>query len=239
MAIRKDRKNDEIREVKFTKNIMENAYASILIQSGKTKILCTASVDAKTPVFIDENKMGWVTAEYNMLPGATLNRKSRSTYKPDSRSIEIQRIIGRALRAAIDLKKIKGFSIIIDCDVIQADGGTRTSAITGGYVVLEMAIKKMMCEHLIDKYPLINKIASISAGMVGKKILLDLNYNEDSNAEVDFNVVMNEKGNFIEVQGTGEKGDISKENLLKILEYCEIGIKCLFKKQDEILKSAG
>ena len=237
MSVRKGRKHNEIRKVIIKKNVMKNAYASILIECGNTKILCTASIDIKTPLFIDEYKMGWLTAEYNMLPGSTVNRKPRSTYKPDSRSIEIQRIIARSLRAAIDLRKIKGYSILIDCDVIQADGGTRTTSITGGYVVLEMATKRMIKEELIKENPLINKIASTSAGIIDGQVLLDMDYNEDSRAEVDFNIVMNEKGNFIEIQGTGEKKDFSKKNMLNILEYCETGIKILFKKQDEILQS--
>ena len=235
MLTRKTRKKNESRKITLEKNIMENAYSSLLITCGKTKILCTASIDATVPPFIDETKKGWLTAEYNMLPGSTLSRKNRSTYKPDSRGIEIQRIIARSLRAAIDLKKIKGYSIIIDCDVIQADGGTRTTSITGGYIVLELAIKKMLKEKKIKNTPLLTKVASISAGIVKGNILLDLDYNEDSQADVDFNVVMNNKGNFIEIQGTGEKTDISKENLATILEYCETGINYLFKKQNEFL----
>ena len=235
MSFREDHKNDELRPVRFTKNIMENSYSSLLIESGKTKVLCTASIETKLPSHIDENQQGWLSAEYNMLPGSTLIRKSRATFKPDGRSIEIQRLIGRSLRAAIDLKKIKGFAIVIDCDVIQADGGTRTSSITGGYCVLELAVRKMMDEGLIQSNPLTSRIASVSAGKIHGEILLDLNYDEDSQAEVDFNVVMNDKLNFIEVQGTGEKGDLSKNDLLLILDYCQSGIKKLFKKQMEFL----
>lgn len=236
MYKRKNRKNDEIRKIIIEKNIMGNSYSSILICFGNTKVLCSASVDEKTPPFIDENKSGWITSEYNMLPGSTPSRKSRSTIKPDSRSIEIQRLIGRALRAAIDLSKIKGYSIVIDCDVIQADGGTRTTSITGGYIALEMAVKKMLKEKKIKNNPLSGKIASISAGVIDGQVLLDIDYPEDSRADVDFNVVMNEKGEFVEVQGTGENNSFSQQQLLKILEYTKKGINELFKIQKNALK---
>ncbi len=236
MYKRKNRKNDEIRKIIIEKNIMGNSYSSILICFGNTKVLCSASVDEKTPPFIDENKSGWITSEYNMLPGSTPSRKSRSTIKPDSRSIEIQRLIGRALRAAIDLSKIKGYSIVIDCDVIQADGGTRTTSITGGYIALEMAVKKMLKEKKIKNNPLSGKIASISAGVIDGQVLLDIDYPEDSRAEVDFNVVMNDKGEFVEVQGTGENNSFSQQQLLKILELTKKGINELFKIQENALK---
>jgi len=233
---KRNRKNDEIRKVRISRNLMGNAYSNILIECGKTKILCTASLNNKIPVFIDENEMGWLTAEYNMLPGSTLIRKSRPLLKPDSRSIEIQRIIGRSLRAAIDLTKIKGYSIVVDCDVIQADGGTRTTSITGGYIVLRYALNMMLKDKLIKENPLKSQIASISAGIVNGEVLLDLDYEEDSKAEVDINVVMNKEGNIIEIQGTGEKGDISRQNLNKLLDYCESGINKLFNKQDEFFQ---
>ena len=236
MYKRKDRKNDEIRKIKIEKNVMGNSFSSVLICYGDTKILCSASIDAKTPVFIDENKMGWLTAEYNMLPGSTISRKPRSTFRPDSRSIEILRLIARSLRAAIDLSKIKGYSIVIDCDVIQADGGTRTASITGGFVALELAVKRMVKEKIIKNNPLVSKIASISAGIVDGKVLLDIDYKEDSRAEVDFNIVMNEKGEFVEIQGTGENNSFSQEQLLKILECTKKGIKELFIIQKQSLK---
>ncbi len=236
MSIRQGRKNNELRKITIQKNVMENAYSSILIQAGGTKVLCTVSIEKKTPEFINENEMGWLTAEYNMLPGSTNIRKQRTTFKPDGRNVEIQRIIGRALRACIDLKKIKGYSIIIDCDVIQADGGTRTLSITGSYIVLKIAANKMLREKLITKNPVISQIAAVSAGIINNEVLLDLDYSEDSNAMADFNVVMNEKGNFIEIQGTAEKSDIQKESLLEILQICQEGIKELFIKQNEILK---
>ena len=235
MYKRTERENDEMRRIKVEKNFIENSYSSALISFGKTKVLCTASVDKKTPPFVNEEEMGWLTAEYNMLPGSTLSRKSRSTIKPDSRGIEIQRLIARALRAAIDLTKIKGYSIIVDCDVLQADGGTRTASITGGYIALALAVKRMFKETLINESPLTNKVAAISAGLVNSEVLLDINYAEDSRAEVDFNVIMDDNGKFIEVQGTAEKESFSDEQLLKILNVCKKGINELFKIQESAL----
>lgn len=236
MYKRKDRKNDEIRKITIENNFMGNSYASILICSGNTKILCNASYVTKTPTFVDENKSGWLTAEYNMLPNSTNIRKSRPTIKPDSRCIEIQRLIARSLRAGIDLTKVKGYSIMIDCDVIQADGGTRTLSITGGYIVLEKAIKKMIANKLINVNPLLYKIASISTGIIGGKVLLDIDYSEDSIAEVDFNVVMNDKNEFVEIQGTGENKCFTQEQLIMILEYSKKGINELFKIQEKELQ---
>lgn len=235
MYKRINRKNDEPRIVTVEQNFMPNSFGSALISFGNTKVLCTASFEQKTPLFIDENTSGWLTAEYNMLPGSTLTRKSRSIYKPDSRNIEIQRLIGRSLRAGIDLKKIKGFSIYVDCDVIQADGGTRTASITGGYIALDLAIKRMIKEGLLKENPLNNKIAAISAGIIEGQILLDIDYKEDSRVDIDFNVVMNDKNKFVEIQGTGEKNDFSKNDLSIILELCEKGINKLFKIQEEAL----
>jgi ribonuclease PH len=233
---RKGRADHEMRKVSFDKDVMENAYSSVMIQCGNTKVLCTASVNDDLPPFVDEKKQGWITAEYNMLPGSTLTRKSRSIYKPDSRGIEIQRIIARALRAAIDLSKIKGWSIIIDCDVIQADGGTRTASITGGYVALELAIKRMLKEKKITKTPLITKIASVSACIMNSDVLIDPDYFEDKNADADINLVMNEKGNFVEIQGTGENGDVSKDIFMKVLDLSQKAIKELFELQKAVLK---
>jgi len=236
MAIRSGRKENEIREIKFIKNFVENSYSSILIESGKTKVLCTASVSSELPQFLKENTSGWLSAEYYMLPGSTLTRKARTTYKPDSRGIEIQRLIGRALRQAVDLKKMPNITITVDCDVIQADGGTRTASINGGYMALVLAVKRMLKEGLIKKNPLTNKIASISAGIVQGNLLLDLDYMEDSRADVDFNVVMNDKFKLIEVQGTGEKNDFSIDELINIIKYCQSGIEKIFREMDNILK---
>jgi ribonuclease PH len=237
LSPRKNRKKNEPRPVAIEPGIMENAYASVLIKFGRTKVLCTASMEERVPPYAEASEIGWVTAEYSMLPGSTPGRKRRSLYKPDSRGIEIQRLIGRSLRAAVDLKLMPGITLTIDCDVIQADGGTRTASITGGWCVLAMAAKRLVAEGLVEKSPLIHQIASISAGKVGGSILLDLDYPEDSSAEADCNVVMNECGNFIEVQGTGENGDISMDELVEILEFCKKGIGTLFKRQKEVLES--
>jgi len=237
MAFRTDRKDNEMRQIKFIKNFIENSYSSILIESGKTKVICTASVNTDIPPCIDKEKSGWLSAEYNMLPGSTNIRKARSTIKPDGRSIEIQRLIARVLRQAVDLTKIKGYSIIIDCDVIQADGGTRTASINGGYLALNYAVKRMINEGLIHENPLTAKIASISAGILQNNILLDLNYKEDSKADVDFNVVMNDKLKLIEIQGTGERNDFSIEQLSTLVEFCRAGIEKIFNEMDCILKN--
>jgi len=235
MALRSGRKENQLRDIKFIKNFIENSYSSVLIETGRTKVLCTASVSSELPQFIRENTNGWLSAEYNMLPGSTLTRKSRATYKPDSRSIEIQRLIGRALRQAVDLRKIPNYSITIDCDVLQADGGTRTAAINGGYMALVLAVKRMLREGLIKKDPLTNKIASVSAGIVKGNLLLDLDYSEDSNADVDFNVVMNDSFKLIEVQGTGEKNDFSVDELFNIIKYCRSGIEKIFTEMEKAL----
>ncbi|MBN2545134.1 MAG: ribonuclease PH [Spirochaetes bacterium] len=230
--MRTSRKEDQIRKIKIIKNFVENSYSSVLIETGKTKVLCSASVSGDLPQFIKENTNGWLTAEYTMLPCSTLIRKARTTYKPDSRGIEIQRLIGRALRQAVDLTKLPNFSITIDCDVIQADGGTRTTSINGGYMALALAVQRMLKEGLIKDNPLTNKIASISAGIVHGRLLLDLDYNEDSKADVDFNVVMNDKLNLIEVQGTGERNDFSVEEMLNMIKYCQSGIKEIFAEME-------
>lgn len=234
---KKNRQNNEIRHTTLEKGLMENAYSNVLIKSGNTKVLCTASVIEEVPPFAEESGMGWLSAEYNMLPGATLTRKRRQLLKQDGRSIEIQRLIGRSLRAAINLSMLSKYSILIDCDVIQADGGTRCASITGGFCALSLAIDRMLKENKINSNPIINNIASISAGKVKGEILLDLDYSEDKIADADFNVVMNDKGNFIEIQGTGERTDLTKEEVLVILDYCKGGIDNIFRIQKEFLST--
>jgi ribonuclease PH len=225
MYIRADRKNDEMRIVKAETGFMKNSYGSVLISFGDNP-----------PPFIDKETSGWLTAEYAMLPGSTPTRKARSIYKPDGRNIEIQRLIGRALRAAVDMKKMKGVSIYIDCDVVQADGGTRTASITGGYIALELAVRRMIKEKILTESPLTAKVAAVSGGVIDGNILLDLDYKEDSHADVDFNLIMNDKNRIIEVQGSGEKGDLSGEELSSLVKLCSGGIDSLFKMQEDILK---
>lgn len=218
---------------------IKNAYASCLISMGNTKVICTCSIDYNVPPFRQVTNSSWLTAEYSMLPASTNVRKKRDTLKQDGRSVEIQRLIGRSLRQCIDLESIKGITFIIDCDVIQADGGTRTASITGGYVALHLAVNRLINDKIIDHNPIINQVAAISVGVVNKNILLDLCYNEDSNAEVDFNVVMSSDGNLIEVQGTGEKSSFSLNKLDEMVRLSCVGILRLMNIQREALKKAG
>lgn len=210
-----------------------NAAGSVQIAMGNTRVLCTASIASDPPRWIkrDENgepTHGWVTAEYAMLPGSTLDRKRRGN---DGRSTEIQRLIGRVLRAAVDLDKMPGIAITCDCDVLQADGGTRTAAITGAYVALAQAIKVARADGRIKQNPIISPIAAVSVGIIDGVPRLDLDYELDVRAEVDMNVAMDSKGNFIEVQGTGEKGVFSRDELNQLLDLAEKGIRKLMKVQ--------
>lgn len=227
------------RECKIECNYIENAFASCLISTGKTKVICTCSIDHNVPPFRAEKNLSWLTAEYSMLPASTGTRKKRNGLKQDSRGIEIQRLIGRSLRECIDLDSIEGITFLIDCDVIQADGGTRTASITGAYVALHLAIEKLINQGVIDHNPIKHQVAAISTGIVNSELLVDLCYNEDSNADVDFNVVMCGDGNLIEVQGTGEKSNFSLEKLNEIILQSRIAILRLMNIQRDALKKAG
>ena len=209
------RKFNEERKIKITKNVNIYAEGSVLIEVGNTKVICTASVNDKVPSFLRGTGKGWVTAEYSMLPRATNERNPReaSKGKLTGRTVEIQRLIGRALRASIDLEKLGERLITIDCDVIQADGGTRTTSITGGYIALALAIKKLLDEEILEENPLISNVAAISVGKIDSNLMVDLKYSEDSAAEVDMNVIMNKKGECIEVQGTGEESTFTRAEL--------------------------
>lgn len=237
MYKRENRKNEEPREIRLINNIMPNAYSSVAISYGDTTIYCTVSISDKPPFFAEEKGIGWLTAEYNMLPGSTLTRKSRPKNCADGRTVEIQRLIARSLRAAVDLTALQGKSIIIDCDVIQADGGTRTAAITGGYCALAIAVKKMLNEGKLSVDPLINQVASISAGKVDGKLLVDLEYIEDSQAEVDMNLVLTDKKEIIEVQGSGEQGVMNKNEFFELLELSENAIMDIMKLQKKFIDS--
>jgi len=213
------------------------AAGSVQIAMGGTRVLCTASIAGETPRWIERDDTGqpvhgWVTAEYAMLPGSTPDRKRRG---PDGRSTEIQRLIGRVLRAAVDLNKMPGVAITCDCDVLQADGGTRTAAITGAYVALAQAINAATEDGRITTDPIVGPVAAVSVGIVDGKACLDLDYELDVRAEVDMNVAMDSKGNFIEVQGTGEKGVFSREELDTLLDLAGKGIRKLMKVQREAL----
>ncbi|ACI20516.1 MULTISPECIES: ribonuclease PH [Thermodesulfovibrio] len=221
------RKNDELRPIKIEKNFIKNADGSVLIELGNTRVICTASIENKVPPFLKDQKKGWITAEYGMLPRSTPVRMLRESTsgRVGGRTHEIQRLIGRTLRAVVDLEKLGERTIWIDCDVIEADGGTRTASITGGYIALVEAVKKAMNAGMITENPIKDSIAAISVGIVLGEPRLDLCYAEDSQAEVDMNIVMTGSGKFIEIQGTAEIYPFSKENLLQLLSLAEKGIR--------------
>lgn len=229
--MREDRQNSEVRPIKITPNYISNADGSVLMECGKTQVICTAMIENKVPFFLKGKNTGWLSAEYSMIPGATPTRKVRDIAKGkmDGRSQEIQRIIGRSLRACINLDKLGERTVWIDCDVINADGGTRTASITGSYLALKLAIKKALENQMIEEDPMIGKIGAVSVGKVDGVTLLDLDYNEDSRAEVDLNVVMNERMEIIEIQGTGERNTFSRAELNEFLDYVEIGMLDIFK----------
>ena len=233
------RKNNELRKIKVTPGYIENAYRSVLIEFGRTKVICTASVEEKVPGWLKGSKQGWVSAEYSMIPGATDSRYQREVNKGklSGRTQEIQRLIGRSLRAVTDLKKMPDITIWIDCDVIQADGGTRTASITGGFLALKMACQGLLSEGKITENPINEHLAAVSAGVVNDQVVLDLPYTEDSAAQVDLNLVMTESGKFVEVQGTGEEHTFSRDELNLMLEYGEKGILELIEIQKKTLKT--
>ena len=233
------RNPDQLRVVNLICNFTKHAEGSVMVEFGDTRVLCTASVEKRVPRFLKGKGEGWVTAEYGMLPRSTHDRMGReaSRGKQGGRTLEIQRLIGRSLRASMDLKALGEYTITIDCDVIQADGGTRTASITGGFVALSIAIKHMLAKKMIKKNPLHGQIASVSVGIFQGAPVLDLDYAEDSNAETDMNVVMNDAAAFIEVQGTAEGHAFRKEELNAMLELAEHGIKQLLDKQREAIES--
>ncbi len=221
-----ERTNEQLREFKITKDINKYAEGSVLIETGDTKVICTATIEEKVPPFLKGHGKGWITAEYSMLPRATETRNQREAIKGkiSGRTMEIQRLIGRALRAVVNLEALGERSILIDCDVIQADGGTRTASINGGFLAMALACAKIYKEGKITSYPINDYLAAISVGIVEKKLLLDLNYNEDSKAEVDMNIVMTGNGRFVEIQGTGEEAVFSEEELKQLISIAKKGI---------------
>lgn len=224
---------DQLRPVKFTPDFTINAKASVLVEMGNTKVICAVSVDESLPPWMrrDNKSGGWLTCEYGMLPSATGERFRRETGKIGGRTMEIQRLIGRALRAVVDLEKLGKRQITIDCDVIQADGGTRTASITGAYVALRLAVDRLMKEGLLKVDPIKEPIAAISVGIYQGTPVLDLNYFEDSNAEVDMNVVMTASGRMVEVQGTAEEEPFTKEQMSQMMDLAEKGIMELLEMQ--------
>lgn len=233
-----NRKNHELRPIQLTKQYTKHAEGSVLVEFGATKVLCTASVQDGAPRFIKEKGHGWLTAEYGMLPRATHDRCDREAAKgkQSGRTQEIQRLIGRSLRAAVDLTQLGEFTIVIDCDVIQADGGTRTASITGACVALYDAIEYLKKHKGLKKSPFKQFIAAISAGVVNGEPVLDLDYSEDSTAHTDMNIVMNEQGHFIEVQGTAENQAFEQHELNSMLELAKAGIAELIVKQKACLQ---
>lgn len=232
------RRADQLRPISLTRRYTKHAEGSVLVAFGDTQVLCTASIDERVPPFMKGSKKGWVTAEYGMLPRATTsrNRREASSGKQGGRTLEIQRLIGRSLRAVVDQEALGERTITLDCDVIQADGGTRTAAITGSYVALVDAIRYLRKQGKIKKEPLHGQVAAVSVGIYDGEAVLDLDYAEDSSAETDMNIVMNEAANFIEIQGTAEGHAFRHEELLAMLELGRSGIETLLQEQRSALE---
>lgn len=226
----------EPRKVTFTKNVNPYAAGSVIAEFGNTKVHITATVEESVPAWMRNTGKGWVTAEYNMLPGSTHTRSRRERNNVGGRTQEIQRLIGRALRAVVDLKKLGEVSITLDCDVLVADGGTRTTSVSGAYVALELAIKKLMEEGKVKENPLKDRIAALSVGISKEgKVIADLNYEEDSSCETDMNIVMTKAGKFVEIQGTAEGEAFSYEELLALIECSKSALTHVFEAQDQVL----
>jgi ribonuclease PH len=227
------RQSDQLRDITFSRGYTLHAEGSVLIAFGNTKVLCTASVEHAVPRFLRDKNQGWITAEYGMLPRSTHERINREAArgKQSGRTQEIQRLIGRALRAAVDLQKIKGYTIHLDCDVIQADGGTRTASITGACVALYDAIQTLIASKRISENPIKHMISAVSVGVYQGEVVLDLDYDEDAHAGTDMNIVMDDAGGFIEIQGTAEQEAFSEEQFTQMLKLAKLGTKQLFEHQ--------
>ncbi|MBI2993439.1 MAG: ribonuclease PH [Gammaproteobacteria bacterium] len=232
------RANDELRKVTLTRNYTCHAEGSVLVEFGRTRVICNATIDNTVPAFLKGQGRGWVTAEYGMLPRSTTERMRReaSQQRQGGRTHEIQRLIGRSLRAVVDMQALGERSILIDCDVIQADGGTRTASVTGGFVALADAIRTGRNNGLIAGDPLRGKVASVSVGILGSQPVLDLDYAEDAGAQTDMNVVMNSAGEFVEVQGTAEGRAFTRTELEAMLDLADSGIRRLFAIQEQALQ---
>lgn len=234
-------KYNEMRNVRITRDYLKHPDGSVLIELGDTKVICTAMIEDRVPFFLKGSNTGWITSEYSMLPGSTGNRKIREAAKGriEGRTQEIQRLIGRSLRGVVDLSKLGERTIWIDCDVIQADGGTRTASITGAFVAMVDALYKLYESKMIEEFPVDNYLAAISVGIVEGEALLDLCYEEDSTADVDMNLVMTGDGDYIELQGTGERTSYSRSELNRLLDLGEEGIRRLIEIQKECLSHIG
>lgn len=233
-----NRKNDEIRPVKFTTGYCDYPAGSVLVETGKTRVLCNASIEERVPPHLLGTTSGWVTAEYSMLPAATQtrNRRDISSMKLAPRSAEIQRLIGRSLRSVTDMEMLSGMTITVDCDVLQADGGTRTASITGGWLALWLACEKLRKDGICTVNPVREEVAAVSAGIVDGEILLDLDYSEDSRAEADFNMIMTSSGRIIELQGTGEERPFSRGELNSLLDLGTKGVAELCRERRTYMK---
>ncbi|HEY9690478.1 MAG TPA: ribonuclease PH [Coleofasciculaceae cyanobacterium] len=225
------RSPDQLRPVQFQRNFTKYSAGSVLACCGDTQVICTVSVQSGVPRWLANSGQGWLTAEYRMMPGATPDRQSRETFKLSGRTQEIQRLIGRSLRAAVDLRGLGERTLTIDADVLQADAGTRTTAITGCYVALVDALRSLVAAGELAELPIVSPVAAVSVGLIEGAAYLDLNYPEDVAADVDFNVVMNGEGNLIEVQGTAESGSYSRSQLNALLDLAETGIRDLMAAQ--------
>ncbi len=228
---------DQVRNIKITPNISPYAEGSALIEIGGTKVICTASVEDRVPFFLRNKGTGWVTAEYAMLPRATNTRTQRESQRPSGRTQEIQRLIGRSLRAIVDMKLLGERQIFIDCDVIQADGGTRCASISGGYVALALACRKLIKNSIVKTSPLLSEVAAVSVGVIEGEPILDLCYTEDSTADVDMNIVCTGAGKYIEIQGTAEREPFTRDQMNEMLKLAEIGVNKLFEIQRNALNS--
>lgn len=238
--IRQNRANDSLRNIKITPHFLPHADGSVLIECGNTKVICTATIDANVPPFLRGKGEGWITAEYGMLPASTQSRMKReaSAGKQSGRTQEIQRLIGRSLRACVDMKKLGERQILIDCDVIQADGGTRTASITGAFVALKIAVQKMLNDGRLPENPLIGSVAAISVGVVNGIPLLDLDYPEDSGCDSDINLVMLNADKIIEIQGTAEGAAFSLDELQTLIALGQKGIRELTDWQEQAFQAA-
>ena len=232
-----NRKADQLRPLSFSKDFTRFGAASVLTQCGDTKVLCNVTIQEGVPKFLKDSGQGWLTAEYRMLPGATQERQSREFMRLSGRTQEIQRLIGRSLRAAVDLEALGERTILIDTDVLQADAGTRTTAINGGYVALALALKRLVEKGELERAPLLQAIAAVSVGIIKGEVFLDLNYEEDVAADVDFNVVMTGESGIIEVQGTAEANSYTRHQLNQIMDLAEKGIKEILIVQNQALSS--
>lgn len=240
---RPDQRNtDQLRTIHFELGIAPHATGSVLVSFGDTRVICGATLEKKVPGWMkaEGHEGGWITAEYSMLPYSTLDRKRRdsSKGKQDGRSVEIQRLIGRAMRAVVDLSKLPGMTLWLDCDVLQADGGTRTASISGAYVAAQLAVQKCLAEGTLKENPFTDSIAAVSVGIFQDTAILDLNYIEDKDATVDFNVVMTGSQQFVELQGSGEEATFSESQLAELLALAKSGIQSITAKQNVLVGSA-